>query len=63
MGPRASEHIARALGADEEREAPVTLQVVPARGHWLHVEAPEVVMAAIDGWLARAGLDAAGRAG
>ena len=43
MGPKASAII--------EREIPgATLEVVPGCGHWLHVEAPEVVMRAIDRW-------------
>jgi len=47
MGPRASELIAGAL-----RQAPATLEVIPEAGHWIHVEAAETVLRAIDGWLA-----------
>lgn len=46
MGPRASEHIARVVPADA-----CTLEVVPGCGHWLQVEAPEVVLSALDRWL------------
>lgn len=41
MGPRASEII-------RDHMAGALLEVVPGRGHWLHVDAPEVVLAAID---------------
>ncbi len=33
-----------------------TLEVIPERGHWLHVEAPDVVVAAVDRLLACPGL-------
>ncbi len=46
MGPRASEIIQREL-----RDG--SLQVVPGGGHWLHVDCPEVVLAALDAWLPR----------
>lgn len=48
MGPRASEHIHAAL-PDGRSE----LVVLPARGHWLHVEAVDEVIAALDPWLAK----------
>jgi len=41
MGPGASVLIRRAL-------ADADLEVIPGRGHWLHVDCPEVVLAAID---------------
>lgn len=41
MGPRASETIAGQIRDSE-------LEVVPDCGHWVHVEAPETVVAAID---------------
>ncbi len=44
MGPKASRIIA-------EQAPRATLRVVPDRGHWLHVEAPERVLDAIDAWL------------
>jgi 3-oxoadipate enol-lactonase len=43
MGPQASASIDGEL-------ADSTLEVVPACGHWPHVEAPQVVLAAIDRW-------------
>ncbi len=43
MGPRASRIIA-------ENVVDATLEVVPNCGHWVHVEAPEAVLAAIDRW-------------
>ncbi len=46
MGPKASETIATAL-------ADATLEVLAGRGHWVHVEAPDAVVAAIDRWLPR----------
>jgi pimeloyl-ACP methyl ester carboxylesterase len=45
MGPRASEIILRALPPGRGR-----LEVLPGRGHWLHVEAPDEVLAALDRW-------------
>lgn len=45
MGPRASEIIAENL-------ADATLEVVPDCGHWIHVEAPDVILRALDGWSA-----------
>jgi pimeloyl-ACP methyl ester carboxylesterase len=47
MGPRASSIIADALPNAE-------LHTVPDCGHWVHVEAPEAVLGALDPWLARA---------
>lgn len=47
MGSRASERIAEALPP-----ARATLEVVPGAGHWLHVECPDRVLAALDRWLA-----------
>jgi 3-oxoadipate enol-lactonase len=46
MGAGASVIIQRALPA-------ATLEVMPGRGHWLHVEAPEALVAALDRFLAR----------
>ena len=46
MGPHASEIIARALPEGRAR-----LEVLPERGHWLHVEAPDAVIEALDRWL------------
>jgi 3-oxoadipate enol-lactonase len=46
MGPRASELIAHALP-----KGLATLQVLPGCGHWIHVEAADAVLEAIDGWL------------
>jgi 3-oxoadipate enol-lactonase len=51
MGPRASEIIADQLPADL-----ATLQVLPGCGHWIHVEAADAVLGAIDDWLERHGL-------
>jgi pimeloyl-ACP methyl ester carboxylesterase len=45
MGPEASEIIWRSL-------TEATLEIVPERGHWLHVEAPDVVIRALDRWQA-----------
>lgn len=45
MGPRASEIIRDALPAGLAR-----LEILPGRGHWLHVEAPGEVLRAIDAW-------------
>lgn len=45
MGAAASSIIAGQVPA-------ATLETVPGRGHWLHVECPEVVVAAIDRFLA-----------
>ena len=47
MGPQASELIAGALP-----DALATFEVIPEAGHWIHVEATEAVLTAIDGWLA-----------
>jgi len=46
MGPKASEIIAAALpsGASD-------LRVLPGRGHWLHVEAPDAVVEMVRPWL------------
>ena len=46
MGPHASRRIAESLPADAAE-----LQVLPDCGHWIHVEAPELVLAALDAWL------------
>lgn len=51
MGPRASEHIAAAMPAGA-----ATLEVVPGCGHWIHREAPDVVLRALDHWLAACAL-------
>ena len=45
MGPRASEILRDALPAGLAR-----LETRPGRGHWLHVEAPDEVLRAIDAW-------------
>jgi len=45
MGPRASELIREALP-----EGVAKLETLPGRGHWLHVEAPDDVLRAIDAW-------------
>lgn len=45
MGPRASEIIRDALPQGIGR-----LRSLPGRGHWLHVEAPDDVLRAIDEW-------------
>lgn len=45
MGPGASAIIQKAIPGS-------VLEVVPERGHWLHVEAPESVLEAIDRFLA-----------
>jgi 3-oxoadipate enol-lactonase len=47
LGPRASELIAGALPSGAG-----TLEVIPDAGHWVHVEAQERVLAALDSWLA-----------
>jgi pimeloyl-ACP methyl ester carboxylesterase len=44
MGPRASALLAEAIPRAE-------LVVLPGLGHWTHVEAPELVAAAIERWL------------
>ena len=49
MGPRASELIAHALP-----RGTTTLKVLPGRGHWIHVEAADAVLDAIDEWLPKA---------
>jgi 3-oxoadipate enol-lactonase len=46
MGPRASEIIAAELPNAE-------LEVVPDCGHWIHVEAPDVLLRAYDRWFAK----------
>jgi 3-oxoadipate enol-lactonase len=46
MGPKASQIIHDALPAGSAR-----LEVLPGRGHWLHVEAPSEVIGALDRWL------------
>jgi pimeloyl-ACP methyl ester carboxylesterase len=48
MGPRASEIIAAALP-----DSLATLEVLPGLGHWLHVEAADAVVEALDRWLSR----------
>ena len=48
MGQRASEILRDAMP-----EGRAVLEVVPGRGHWLHVEAPDTVVGAIDRWLGR----------
>jgi 3-oxoadipate enol-lactonase len=48
MGPKASEIIHAALPAQRSE-----LRTLPGRGHWLHVEAPGEVVAALDPWLAQ----------
>jgi pimeloyl-ACP methyl ester carboxylesterase len=45
MGPRASELIRDALPEGRGR-----LEVIPGRGHWLHVEAPANVIRALEEW-------------
>jgi pimeloyl-ACP methyl ester carboxylesterase len=45
MGPRASELIRDALPEGRGR-----LVVLPERGHWLHVEAPDDVLVELDRW-------------
>ncbi len=47
MGPKASQIIREMLPTEAAR-----LEVIPDRGHWLHVEAPELVVSALDGWIA-----------
>ncbi len=54
MGPKASENIARELS--ERAGVVTTLEVADACGHWVHVENPRLVVAALDRWLADAGL-------
>ena len=51
MGPRASERIAQALPAGAG-----TLEVVPGCGHWIHLEAPDAIVSALDSWLAATAL-------
>ncbi len=46
MGPRASELIAQALPSGA-----ASLTVLPGCGHWIHVEAADSVLEALDGWL------------
>ena len=48
MGPRASVIIQRALPF-------ATLRLLPGRGHWIHVEDPKAVLAALDDWEAPRG--------
>ena len=48
MGPRASEIVHASLPPGRG-----TLEILPGRGHWLHVEAPDRVIDALDRWLAR----------
>ena len=43
MGPKASENIAAELPHAK-------LEVLPGRGHWIHVEAPDALVAALDRW-------------
>jgi pimeloyl-ACP methyl ester carboxylesterase len=43
MGPKASAILADRLPQAE-------LQVVPDCGHWVHVERPEALLQAFDGW-------------
>ena len=43
MGPKASQIIAKNL-------QDATLEVIPDCGHWIHVDAPDVVMRAYDQW-------------
>ena len=45
MGSRASELIRDALPAGLAQ-----LETLPGRGHWLHVEAPDDVLRALDAW-------------
>jgi 3-oxoadipate enol-lactonase len=49
MGPRASEIIA-------EQVPGARVEVLPGRGHWTHVEAPDAVLERIEGWLREEGL-------
>ncbi len=51
MGPKASELLFAALPAGTAE-----LERVPGRGHWLHVQAVDAVVAALDGWLERTAL-------
>ena len=46
MGPKASGIIAEQL-------PDATLREIPNRGHWLHVEAADLVIEALDPWLAQ----------
>jgi 3-oxoadipate enol-lactonase len=48
MGSKASEILHAALPAGRSE-----LVTIPERGHWLHVEAPDEVVAALDPWLAK----------
>jgi pimeloyl-ACP methyl ester carboxylesterase len=48
MGPKASQTIRDALPPGRAE-----LVVMPGCGHWLQLDAPDAVIAAIDGWLAR----------
>lgn len=48
MGPKASEIIHAALPAGRAE-----FLAIPERGHWLHVEAADEVIAALDAWLAK----------
>ncbi|MFQ5699065.1 MAG: alpha/beta fold hydrolase [Myxococcota bacterium] len=43
MGPRASESILEAMPPGRG-----TLKVIPSCGHWVHVEAPDVILEALD---------------
>lgn len=44
MSPKASQILHKAISG-------ATLEILPQRGHWLHLEAPEEVVAATDRWL------------
>ena len=46
MGPHASEIISHSL-----RKGLATLEVLPGCGHWIHVEAADAVIDAVDRWL------------
>jgi 3-oxoadipate enol-lactonase len=46
MGPRASELISHAVPAGT-----ASLRVLPGQGHWIHVDAADAVLEAIDEWL------------
>lgn len=50
MGPRATESIREAIPVGR-----ATLKVVSSCGHWVHVDAPEVIVEALDRWLESAG--------
>lgn len=53
MGTKASEILARELPCAK-------LEVVPGCGHWVHVDAPDAMIASLDTWLAADGPDADG---